>query len=290
MDEQEILARRFEEHRDRLQQVALRMLGSSAEAEDAVQEAWVRLERAANTEIESLGAWLTTVVARVCLDALRSRAARREESLEGQEPERGEGRRHERTPEDDLLLADAVGTAMMIVLETLAPAERVAFVLHDMFDLSFDEIAPIVGRTPVATRQLASRARRRVQGSPPVPPADRDRHQQVIEAFIAASRGGDLGALVAVLAPDVVVRGDAAAVKLGGALEVHGAETAAKLFAGRARAARPGLIDGDLGVIVAPNGKLLLILGITFDGDRISEIEVVADKATLAELELLPLG
>src|SRR5437868_12660077 len=203
MTEQDLLALRFEEHRTHLQRVAFRMLGSVVEAEDAVQEAWIRLGRSETGEIENLRGWLTTVVARVCLDALRSRNSRREETFEAQEPEPSGGRSHERTPEDELLLADAVGAALMVVLEALAPAERVAFVLHDMFDLTFEEIAPILGRTPVATRQLASRARRRVQGMPPSRAADLERHRKGVEAFLAASKAGGLGTLIALLAPDV---------------------------------------------------------------------------------------
>ncbi len=286
MEAPNLLARRFEEHRSHLQKVALRMLGSEAEAEDAVQEAWIRLERAESATIDNERAWLTTVVSRVCLDILRSRAARREDPFEGQEPEPSDRRRHEGTPEDDLLLADSVSTAMLVVLETLTPVERVVFVLHDMFDLTFDEIAPIVGRTPVATRQLASRARRRVQGSAPTLAAEQARHRAVVDAFLAAARGGDLGALIAMLAPDVVLRSDTVATKMGGDAELHGAEAVAKRFAGRARAARAGLIDGDVGIIVDPNGKLLLVLALTIEGDRITQIEAVADPVTLGDLTL----
>lgn len=292
MEEQELLARKFEEHRTHLHRVALRMLGSATEAEDAVQEAWLRLGRAKSAEIDNLRGWLTTVVARVCLDILRSPARRREEGLDGQEPEPAGGRRHERTPEDEILLADSVSAAMMVVLETLAPAERVAFVLHDMFDLTFDEIAPILGRTTVATRQLASRARRRVQGSPPAPAADRERHREVVEAFLAAARWGNFAALISVLDPDVVARADQRAIALGGSTEmgeIHGAEAVAKVFSGKARAARPALVDGEVGVIVEPKGELLLALVLTFDGDRIVEIEAVADPASLAEMELVGL-
>lgn len=290
MDAQDVLARSFEGHRRHLHRVALRMLGSSAEAEDAVQEAWVRLRRADWAAIGNLRAWLTTVVARVCLDALRSPAARREEPLDRQEPHPTSQAEDERTPEDDLLLADSVGAAMMVVLQALTPAERVAFVLHDMFDLTFEEIAPIIGRTPVATRQLASRARRRVRGSEPPPPTEDAGHRRVVEAFLAASKSGDLGGLVAVLAPDVALRGDAAAIKLGGGAEVYGAELVAQRFAGKARAARPGLINGELGVIVDPHGRLLLVLALTIVGNRITEIEALADPVTLRELELTPLS
>jgi RNA polymerase sigma-70 factor (ECF subfamily) len=290
MNEHELLAGQFEQHRARLRTVATRMLGTQDEADDAIQEAWLRVSRAGTSDVENLGGWLTTVVARVCLDVLRSRNARHEEPLAADESERPAEARSERTAEDDAVLADSVGMAMQIVLERLPPAERVAFVLHDMFDLTFDEIAPIVERSPVATRQLASRARRRVQGTPPSPPADRDRHRQIAEAFLAASRNADIEGLLAVLDPDVVFRADAAAAKLGGDVALRGAEAIAKAFAGRAQAARAALINDAVGFIVDPRGKLLLILALTIEGGRIREIEAVADKASLSELELKPIG
>lgn len=292
MNEQKILGDRFEANRRHLYRVAYRMLGSSGEAEDAVQEAWLRLSRAGVDDVGNLTGWLTTVVARVCLDMLRSRKARREESLEVPE-EKGDGERSIQAaagansdPEQEALLADSVGLALLVVLQTLAPAERVAFVLHDMFDLSFDEIAPVVGRTPVAARQLASRARRRVQGKPAVPEADLDRQRSVVEAFLAASRGGDFEGLLAVLDPDVVVHADAAAVKLGSAPQTRGAEAVARTFKGRARNAQVALVDGTPGVVVAPQGRLLLVLRAKVVDGRIVELEAIADELRLADLDL----
>jgi RNA polymerase sigma-70 factor (ECF subfamily) len=288
MDERELLAQRFEAYRDHLHRVAYRMLGSAAEAEDAVQEAWLRVSRAGTDEVDNLGGWMTTIVGRVCLDKLRARNARREETLDGQEPEPGT-RRHERSPEADVELADSVGLALLVVLETLQPAERVAFVLHDMFDLPFDEIAPIVGRTPVATRQLASRARRRVQGAS-TSEIDQRRKREVAEAFIAAARDGDFEALVTLLDPDVVVRSDAESVRLGGPAELRGAATVAAFFNGRARVAVPGLIDGEIGLLVPVEGRVLFALELTFRGGRIAAIDAFADHDTLASLELEQLG
>ncbi|MFI5231724.1 MAG: sigma-70 family RNA polymerase sigma factor [Gemmatimonadales bacterium] len=288
MNENELLAGRFEQHRAHLRAVATRMLGTQDEADDAVQEAWLRVSRAGAHDVDNLGGWLTTVVSRVCLDVLRSRNSRREEPLVADGPNRSAEPRGERTAEDDAVLADSVGMAMQVVLERLPPAERVAFVLHDMFDLTFDEIAPIIERSPVATRQLASRARRRVRGTPPSPPADRDRHRQIAEAFLAASRNADIEGLLAVLDPDVVFRADAAAVKLGGDRDLQGAAAIANAFSGKAKAARAALINDAVGVIVDPRGKLLLILALTFEGGRITEIEAVADRASLAELDLVP--
>ncbi len=293
MDEQKILGDRFEANRKHLYRVAYRMLGSTGEAEDAVQEAWFRLSRAGADDVDNLSGWLTTVVARVCLDMLRARKARREEPLEapgekgGEEKPVGAVAAHGVIdPEQEALLADSVGLALLVVLQTLAPAERVAFVLHDMFDLSFDEIASVVGRTPVATRQLASRARRRVQGQPTVPEVDLNRQRGVIEAFLAASRGGDFDGLLAVLDPDVVVRADGAAVKLGSAPEMRGADAVARAFKGRARNAQVALVDGAPGIVVAPNGKLLLVLRANVVNGLIVEVEAIADPQRLAELEL----
>jgi RNA polymerase sigma-70 factor (ECF subfamily) len=288
MSEQELLAGQFEQHRAHLRAVGIRMLGTQDEADDAVQEAWLRVSRADSHDIDNLGGWLTTVLARVCLDVLRSRNTRREDPLPDDGSERALEHRGEPSAEDDAVLADSVGMAMQVVLDRLPPAERVAFVLHDMFDLTFDEIAPIVGRSAVATRQLASRARRRVRGTPPSPPADRVRHREIAEAFLAASRNADIEALLAVLDPDVVFHADAAAVKLGGDLELHGAAAIAKAFSGKARAARAALINDGVGAIVDPHGKLLLILAFTIEGGRIAEIEAVADRASLAELDLVP--
>lgn len=289
MDERELLARRFEAHRAHLRGVAYRMLGSAEEADDAVQETWLRMSRASADDVDNLGGWMTTIVARICLDRLRARGARPEETLGSHEPEPSERRRHERSPEEDVELADSVGLALLIVLEKLNPAERVAFVLHDMFDLSFDEIAPIVGRTSVATRQLASRARRRVQGAS-TSDVDQRRKREVVEAFIAASRSGDFEGLMAVLAPEVVLRSDAEAVRLGGPAEVHGAAAVAGLFNGRAQAAVPGLIDGEFGILVPIEGRMVFVLDLTFEGGRITSIDALADHDMLASLELERLG
>lgn len=283
MDEKKLLADAFEANRGHLRGVAWRMLGSASEADDAVQEAWLRLARADTGEVENLGGWLTTVVARICLDMLRSRRSRREEPADPDAPEPvAEGG----DPEREIVLADSVGVALMVVLDTLAPAERLAFVLHDMFDIPFDDIAPIVGRSPEAARQLASRARRRVQGARQ-PDPDLARRRQVIEAFLAASRGGDFEALLAVLAPDVEFSADAAAARLGGAASLSGAAAVAQAFQGRAAAARTVLVDGVPGVLVAPSGKLLLVMRITVADGRITAIEAVADAERLAALDVV---
>jgi RNA polymerase sigma factor (sigma-70 family) len=285
MESQNFLAEQFEAHRGHLQRVAHRMLGSLGEADDAVQEAWLRLSRSDTAGIDNLGGWLTTVVARVCLDVLRSRKARREEPLDG-EPEPASSHAAASDPEREAELADNVGLALLVVLEALAPAERVAFVLHDMFDLPFEEIAPIVGRSPTAARQLASRARRRVSGSAKTSDAAVARQRPVVDAFLAAARSGDMAGLLAVLDPDVVLRADRAAVRLGDVTELHGAEAVAANFKGKAQAARPALVDGALGVVVAPQGRLLLVLNLTFVGDRIAAIEVVAEPDRLEALDL----
>ena len=294
MDEQKLLAERFEANRTHLRRVAYRMLGSSGEADDAVQEAWLRLSRAGADDVENLGGWLTTVVARVCLDMLRSRKARREESLDAPEAAPGNAptaRAEDGVdPEHEALLADSVGLALLVILQTLSPAERVAFVLHDMFDLSFDEIAPVVGRSPTAARQLASRARRRVQGGAAAPDADRTRHREVVDAFLAASRGGDFEALLGVLDPDVVLRSDRAAVRLGGPAEIRGAAAVATNFRGRAQLARPALVDGAVGVVVAPQGRLLLVLVLTITRGKIAAIDVVAEPERLRQLDLAVLN
>jgi RNA polymerase sigma factor (sigma-70 family) len=284
MDEKKLLAEKFEASRTHLRAVAYRMLGSRSEAEDAVQEAWLRLNRSDMSGVGNLGGWLTTVVSRVCLDMLRSRKSRREEPLEspGQEPiaDRGD------SPEHEAFMADQVGLALLVVLETLAPAERIAFVLHDMFDLPFDEIAPIVGRSPIAARQLASRARRRVQGENPVASADRTRQRQVVDAFLTASRGGDFNALLAVLDPDVVFRADRTAVTLGASAEVRGAAAVAGTFSGRAQGARPALVDGGMGLVVVVDGQLRVVLNLTIVDGRIAGIDAVADPEHLRQLDL----
>jgi RNA polymerase sigma-70 factor, ECF subfamily len=288
MNETELLARRFETHRTYLHKVAYRMLGSAAEAEDAVQEAWLRVSRASGDGVDNLRGWLTTIVGRVCLDRLRTHRARREETLDDLEPEPAASR-HVRSAEEDVELADSVGLALLVVLETLKPAERVAFVLHDMFDLSFDEIAPVVGRTPEATRQLASRARRRVQGAS-TSDVDQARKRQVTEAFLAAAKAGDFEALVAVLDPDVVLRGDAEATRLGGLAEIRGANAVAEFFKGKAKVAVPGLVDGEVGILVPIQGRMLFVLELTFDGGLISSMNTVANQDTIASLELEQLG
>ncbi len=289
MNEPELLAERFEANRTHLRAVAYRMLGSPSEADDAVQEAWLRLSRSGASSVENLGGWLTTVVARVCLDMLRSRKSRREESLDAQPAEPVVGREDSSHPEQEALLADAVGLALLVVLETLAPAERVAFVLHDMFDLPFDEIAPVVGRTPAAARQLASRARRRVKGAAPAPGADRARQRQVVDAFLAASRGGDFTTLIALLDPDVVLRADQAAVQAGAPSEVRGAAAVADTFSGRARVAQPALVNGTAGLVWAPGGRPRVVFEFTITRDRIVAIHMVADPERLRRLDLVVL-
>jgi RNA polymerase sigma-70 factor (ECF subfamily) len=290
MDEHEWLAEQFEENRAHLRAVAYRMLGSISEADDAVQEAWLRLSRSDTSGIQNPGGWLTTVVTRVCLDMLRSRTSRREEPLGTRFSDPIVGRQEDGIdPEHEALLSDSVGLALLVVLETLSPAERLAFVLHDMFAVPFEEIAPIVGRSPAATRQLASRARRRVRGAAPVPDADLARQREVVDAFLAAARGGDFDALVAVLDPDVVLRSDRAAVHAGASTsrEVRGAPAVARRAAkGRARAARPALVNGEVGVVVAPRGRLLMVLGFTISGGKIVEIDAIADPERVRQLDL----
>lgn len=292
MGEAELLAQRFEADRPRLKAVAFRMLGSPSEAEDAVQEAWLRLSRADSGAVGNLSAWLTTVVARLCLDALRSRKSRREEAI-GIEAERVASADD---AERDMALADSIGVAMLAVLDTLTPPERVAFVLHDMFNLTFDDIAPILGRSPVAARQLASRARRRVQGQPAVSEADRVRQREVVEAFLAASRGGDFAALLKVLDPDVVVRADAAAVAASLAQaargapqlapEIRGQETVARLFEGRAQAARLALVDGAPGLVVAFGGPPIAVFEFTVENGAIVEIALTSDRRAIGAMRL----
>jgi RNA polymerase sigma factor (sigma-70 family) len=287
MDEHGELAGRFEANRSRLRAVAYRMLGSRSEADDAVQEAWLRLTRSETSGVENLSGWLTTVVARVCLDMLRSRKTRREEPLDAPAPEPIVSSEDGIDPEHEVLLAESVGLALLVVLETLAPAERVAFVLHDMFDLPFDEIAPIVGRSPTAARQLASRARRRVKGAAAVPDADRTRQREVVDAFLAASRGGDFNALLAVLDPDVVLRADRPAVQAGASREVHGAAAVADSFSGRARAAQPAMVNGTVGLVWAPHGQPRVAFGFTIMRGKIVEIDLVADPERLRQLDLV---
>jgi RNA polymerase sigma factor (sigma-70 family) len=256
-----------------------------------VQEAWLRLSRSDTSGVRNLGGWLTTVVGRVCLDMLRGRRSRREELLDGALPEpiAGDNRVDPVDPEQEAELADSVGLALLVVLQTLDPAERLAFVLHDMFAMPFDEIAPIVGRTPTAARQLASRARRRVQGGGAVPDADLTRRREVVDAFLAASRGGGFDALVAVLDPDVVLRIDAAAVPAGATRLIRGAPAVAGqalLFSRRARFTRPTLVNGAVGLVVAPRGRLRLVLGFTIARGKITEIDIIADPERLDQLDL----
>ena len=290
MDEHTWLAEQFEAHRNHLQAVAYRMLGSLSEAEDAVQESWLHLVRADTSGVKNLGGWLTTIVARVCLDMLRSRKSRREESLEADISEPVMSREGGVDPDQEAILADSVGIALLVVLDTLNPAERLAFVLHDLFDVPFDEIAPIVERTPTATRQLASRARRRVQGASMEKDADLTRSRAVVEAFLSASRLGNFNALLTMLDPNVVFRADHAAALMGSAREVRSASNVARLFSGRAHGARVALVNGGVAVIVAPLGQLRMVINLTFTNDKIAELNVVADPAHLRQLDLAVLG
>jgi RNA polymerase sigma factor (sigma-70 family) len=292
MNEREYLAERFEEHRTHLRAVAYRMLGSLSEVDDAVQEAWLRLSRADTTSIDNLGGWLTTVVARVCLDMLRSRQSRREEPFTPDAPEPAATGTRGSSPEQEALLADSVGLALLVVLDRLTPAERLAFVLHDMFAVPFEEIAPIVGRSAEATRQLASRARRRVRGGAAAPDPDLVRQREVVDAFLAALRGGDFEGLLAVLDPDLVVRTDL--VPSGAPGEVRGAAVWAKqavAFGHMARLVRPALVNGAIGVVMAPQGRLSRALTFKIANDKITEIEVIGDPARLRELDVsIPVG
>lgn len=286
MTEKELLAERFEAHRTHLRAVAYRMLGSLSEADDAVQEAWLRLSRSDADSVENLGGWLTTVVGRVCLDMLRSRRSRGEEPLEARVPDPIVDSPDGIDPEHQALLADSVGLALLVVLETLAPAERLAFVLHDMFAVPFDEIAPMVGRTPAAARQLASRARRRVRGSVPAPDSDLTRQRQVVDAFLTAARGGDFDALVAVLHPDVVLRADTGA---GAPQEVHGAAAVAGqalMFQRLSHFARPALVNGSMGIVTDVNGVPMAVMGFTIVDGRVRMIDILADAGRLRGLSL----
>jgi RNA polymerase sigma factor (sigma-70 family) len=280
------LAGQFETHRAHLQAVAYRMLGSPTEADDAVQEAWLRLSRADTSDVANLGGWLTTVVARVCLDMLRSRTARREEPLGARAPEPAVSREAGTDPEHEAVLADSVGLALLVVLEELAPAERVAFVLHDMFAVPFDEIGPILGRSPAAAKQLASRARRRVRGADTVPDTDLTRQREAVGAFLAASRHGDFDALLAMLDPDVLLRADRAAVEMGAAREVRGAAGVAGTFSGRARAARLALVNGMAGIVWAAGGQARVVFEFTITYGKITTIDMLADPELLRDLDL----
>ena len=285
-NEHDWLAKQFEAERPHLRAVAYRMLGSLSEADDAVQESWLHLSRSDTSGVENLGGWLTKVVARVCLDMLRSRESRREEPLDVHVPDPIVGREEGIDPEHEALLADSVGLALLVVLDTLNPAERLAFVLHDLFAVPFDEIAPIVGRSPTAARQLASRARRRVQGAATVPGGDLTRQRAVVDAFLAASRGGDFDALLAVLDPDVVLRADGTAVQAGASKEVRGAAAVAGTFSGRARFAQLALVNGAPGAVWASGGRPRVVFGFTITSGKIIEIELVADPDRLRQLDL----
>jgi RNA polymerase sigma-70 factor (ECF subfamily) len=289
MDGQEWLAERFEEHRPRLRAVAYRMLGSLSEADDAVQDAWLRLSRADTSEVENLGAWLTTVVARVSLNMLRSRNIRREEPLGPHVPEPIVDRADGTDPEHEALLADGVGLALLVVLETLTPAERLAFVLHDMFAVSFEDIAQIVDRSPEAARQLASRARRRVRRGAPAPDADLAAQWEVVDAFLAAARNGEFEALVAVLDPDVVLRADAGAALAGASREVRGAENVAGQALTWSRvdlSIQRALINGAAGIVSSHAGQPFSVGALTIRGGKIVEIDILADPERINRLDL----
>ncbi|HLL79615.1 MAG TPA: sigma-70 family RNA polymerase sigma factor [Ktedonobacteraceae bacterium] len=287
MNMYEWLAEQFESERPHLRVVAYRLLGSLPEADDAVQESWLRLSRSDTSSIENLGGWLTTVVARVCLDMLRSRKSSQEETLEADTPEPLLSHEEGANPEHAVMLTDSVGLALLVVLDTLNPAERLAFVLHDIFAVPFDEIAPIVGRSPAAARQLASRARRRVQGAPSNPDADLTHQRAVIDAFLAASREGRFDALLALLDPDVVLRADAAAVQSGAQGEILGAQAVAETFSGRARVAKPALIQGTrtIGAVWAASGKPRVVFAFTITHGKIVAIELVADPEHMRQLD-----
>jgi RNA polymerase sigma factor (sigma-70 family) len=282
--QQDRLVDQFEDHRAHLHAVAHRMLGSASEADDAVQEAWLRLSRSDATEIANLGGWLTTVVARVSLDMLRARGSRRHAPGEladlAERSAEGEG------PEQEALLADAVGEALLVVLDTLSPAERLAFVLHDVFAVPFYEIGAIVGRSPNAAKQLASRARHKVQGYETVPDAEPARQRAVVDAFLAASRAGEFDALVALLDPDVVLEADPAAVRMGSPQEVRGADAVAAVFSGRAQGAQPAVIDGAVGMVWVLKGTLKVAWDVAIEHGKIVHIEMLAATETLDDLDL----
>ncbi|MEU4733002.1 MULTISPECIES: sigma-70 family RNA polymerase sigma factor [unclassified Streptomyces] len=289
MDENVRLAERFEEHRSHLRAVSYRMLGSLSEAEDAVQEAWLRLARSDISDVENLGGWLTTVVSRVCLNMLRSRASRREDSMDAYPADPAVSREDAVDPEQEAVLADSVGLALLVVLDTLAPAERLAFVLHDLFAVPFDEIAPLIEKSPAATRQLASRARRRVKGAPAVPDADLTLQRRVVDAFLAATRGGNFDDLVTLLHPDVVLRADPAVGPTPRPVVISGSVTVARgamAAMQRAQSTQPALVDGVVGLAMAPLGRLFLVLAFTITQGLITEIDVVAEPERLAGIDL----
>lgn len=290
MAESDLLAAGFERNRARLRAVAYRMLGSLAEADDAVQETWLRLSRSDSSGVDNLGAWLTTILARVCLNVLRSRNARREDPMGVHVPDPVISRADGTNPEEEVLLADSVGLALQVVLDTLGPAERMAFVLHDMFGLPFDEIAAMVGRSPTSTRQLASRARRRVRGADlPVPDSDAGRQRAVVDAFFAAAHGGDLNALIAVLDPDVVLRADGGTAHPEASMVLHGAETVASRTLGVATASAPKwpvLVNGAAGVVITVAGQPVAVMGFTVSHGKIVAIDAITDPDRLRPLNL----
>jgi RNA polymerase sigma-70 factor (ECF subfamily) len=286
MNATNVLADRFEEHRDHLRAVAYRMLGSLSEADDAVQEAWLKYDRTDTSDVDNLGGWLTTVVGRVCLDMLRSRKSRREDALGVHVPDPVVSRVDGTDPEAEALMVDSIGLALLVVLDTLAPAERLAFVLHDMFSVSFDEIAEVLGKTPAAARQLASRGRRRAQDAP-VPDVDVPRQRKVVDAFFAAARGGDFEALVSVLDPDVVLRADGGVLRPAVTALVEGAETVAGraiMFSGPAASIQPVLVNGAAAIVVAAKGRPITVMAFTVVGDKVVAIHVLGDPERLAEL------
>jgi RNA polymerase sigma-70 factor (ECF subfamily) len=279
----DVLALSFEENRPRLRGIAYRMLGSLGEVDDALQEAWLRLSRADTDGIDNLAGWLTTVVARVCLDVLRSRATRREQPLDAASAADGA---HATDPEQEALLAESVGQALLVVLDTLTPTERLAFVLHDMFAVSFEDIAPIVGRSPAAARQLASRARRRVQAEGATPETDLSRQRRMVDAFFAASRDGKFEDLLTLLDPDVVLRADAAAAQLGASSQTRGSAAVAGFFAGRAQSVLLAIIDGAAGGVVVMGGQTRVAISFAIADGRIIGIDAVAEPEQLTELDI----
>lgn len=285
------LVEQFEAHRNHLQAVAYRMLGSLSEAEDALQESWIRLSRSDSSSIENMGGWLTTIVSRVCFDMLRARKSRREELATVNIPEPVTSRRDGSDPEHEALMADSVGLAMLVVLQRLNPAERIAFVLHDVFALSFSEIAPIIGRNEAAARQLASRARRRLQGADSSSEtAEYRQKRELVDAFLVASRNGDFEKLLTVLDPNVLLRNDTAFMPAANTPVVRGSQAVANQFAGRAQGARLVLVNGSVGAVVAPRGQILFVLEFTVAGGKITGIEMIADRSRLRRLDLAVLN
>jgi RNA polymerase sigma factor (sigma-70 family) len=287
VDQDEWLTAQFEASRPRLRSLAYRMLGSLAEAEDAVQETWLRLGRSDASTVANLSGWLTTVTARVCLDRLRSRRTRPEEPLDGRDPGSTAGAHEDGDPLDHALMAESVGAALIVVLDALAPAERVAFVLHDVFAVPFDEIGEVLGRSPEATRQLASRARRRVQGASPTTALDLVGHREVVDAFLCAARGGDVDALVRLLHPDVVMQPDAAALRMGSLRETQGATAVATVLSGGAKAAQLAIVDGIAGLVWAPGGHTRGVIEFTVVDGKITAIEVTGDAERIRGLDIV---